>query len=160
MSSASVSGHALNIFEAENLDPADWWVGLEANPEDVADVSLSVTLTGAVAREQRKCYFTRFCPNYELPESRYAQGVRDPDDPALELERLRTVYGWARQRTSAMVAFARRNNIYWPMYGAFLAAAMATAVCTVLFAVRKLKQGYFCYRPMIGQGMAHWEPSY
>ena len=37
---------------------------------------------------------------------------------------------------------------------------LATAVCAVLFAVRKLKQGYFCYRPMIGQGMAHWEPSY
>lgn len=154
-SSAVVTGTALNIFEAEGLPPTDWWIGVEANDDDASDITLRVGLVGAVTRVAKRCYFSRFCPNYDDPTSRFAVGTRDADDPAIELERVRTLYGYASERMDDMTAFARRNNIYWPMYAAFSGTMFIIGVWFVIYAVNKARHGYVCVRPMLGDGAGH-----
>ena len=81
--SVTVRATALRAIEANDLPPADWWIALEANPEDLADASLTVTLLEADPVVIPLCFFERFCWDYDNPSKRTSQGVRDADDPAL-----------------------------------------------------------------------------
>ena len=55
------------------------------------------------------CYFTRFCPDYGDPAERYADALRDADDPARALYDGRSWSSWAAARIDLVTAFARRS---------------------------------------------------
>ena len=96
-----------SALAAESMPPGDWWLAIEANPEDIADASLTVTLLGQPARTKRLCLLGRFCSDYDDLAKRYADGERDADDPAIYFLRLgkATLYERAQQLGGTSIAF-------------------------------------------------------
>ena len=94
----SLAADPLTPMQAAGVPPIDWWIALEANPEDVAELGVTVTLVGAPSVSSPLCFFGRFCSEYGDPTKRYRDVERDEDDPAyaiLLLAKL-TIYERAR----------------------------------------------------------------
>ena len=67
----TLKGAALSAVEAERHPHSDWWLSIESNVEDAAEVDVSLTLAGAVVRKKVLCFFERFCPTPYDTTKRY-----------------------------------------------------------------------------------------